>query len=142
MESGMDPDWTDEEILRVAQCGYELYREGRYREAGVIFEGLVGLRPGDAYCRESLAVLYLLLEDPQAAIEQLNELLARDPNHAGARARRCEAWWRLGRAAQARSDFDRFALSATPAQAARLRLLLENPAMPAAMSQLPPGAER
>ncbi len=134
MESG----WTTEDVYRIAECGHGLYREGRYREAAVIFEGLVAVDPANVYCRESLAALYLILEYPEKALAQLNDLLERDTGHIGARARRCEAWWRLGRRAQAELDFERVKGAGAPMLAARLRLLLESPPG----RQLPPAAER
>jgi tetratricopeptide (TPR) repeat protein len=139
MGERMETGWTAEDVYRVAECGHALYREGRYREAAVIFEGLVAVDPASPYCRESLAALYLILGDPQNAIVELNQVLERDPDHAGARARRCEAWWRLGRRTQAQLDFERLAGFGAEVLAARLRVLLE---LPPPWTQLPPEAQR
>jgi tetratricopeptide (TPR) repeat protein len=136
--------WTKDELFLVASCAYALYREGRYPEAGVIFEGLVSVDPANVYCRDSLASIYLLLGNPQRALEQLNAVLALDPHNVDARARRCEAWQRLGRSSEARHDLEKVAESGSARQTARLRLLLEAPpggSIPAA-AQLPPGSER
>jgi len=136
--------WTDEEFYLVTGAGYALYRQGRNRDAAVIFEGLVSLRPNDIYCLESMAALYVLLGDYQRALAHLNTILTLDPNHTGARARSREVWWRLGRYDQAQHDYERIETYGDTAQAARLRFLLQSaPALPYSHpAQLPPGPER
>ena len=123
----MSPHWTDQDIYLIAERAHALYLQGRYREAAIIFEGLVAVAPENAYCREALAALYLLLDQPERALAQLNDLLARQPGHVTARARRCEAWLRTGRAEEARRDFERIRGDVAPSCGARLRLLLESP---------------
>jgi predicted Zn-dependent protease len=123
----MSNDWTEEDVYLIAERAHALYLQGRYREATVIFEGLVAVAPESSYCREALAALYLLLNEPERALAQLNELLARQPGHVTARARRCEAWLRAGRADEARRDFERIRREVAPSCATRLRLLLESP---------------
>jgi predicted Zn-dependent protease len=120
-------DWTEDDVYRIAERAHSLYLQGRYREAAVIFEGLVAIDPSNAYCRNALAALYLLLDEPQRALAELNDLLAREPGNAAARARRCEAWLRLGQPGEARRDLDWLAGGRTHSHAARLRLLLESP---------------
>ncbi|HVP50611.1 MAG TPA: tetratricopeptide repeat protein [Terriglobales bacterium] len=89
-------DWTQEEIYLLADRGYALYRQGRYQEAAVIFEGLTVLDPLNSYCRTALAAVCLALGEPQRAVDELSFLLNLNPADHGARARRCEAYCQLG----------------------------------------------
>ncbi len=120
--------WTEEDVYRIAERAHSLYLQGRNREATVIFEGLVAVDPENLYCRDALAALYLLNGEPHRALIELNQVLARDPQHATARARRCESWWRLGRPDEARRDLEWLAAGNGRTHVARLRLLLESPA--------------
>jgi predicted Zn-dependent protease len=96
--------WTPEEIYLLADRGYALYRQGRYQEAAVIFEGLTALDPLNSYCRTALATVCLSLGDAQRAVNELSFLLNRNPADHEARARRCEAYCELASWAEARQD--------------------------------------
>jgi len=88
--------WTPEEIYLLADRGYALYHQGRYQEAGVIFEGLTVLDPLNSYCRSALAAICLALREPQRAVDELSFVLNLHPADHEARARRCEAYCELG----------------------------------------------
>lgn len=96
--------WMPEEIYLLADRGYALYRQGRYQEAAVIFEGLTALDPLNSYCRTALAAVCMALGDAQRAVNELSFLLSRNPADRDARARRCEAYCELGNWAEARQD--------------------------------------
>jgi predicted Zn-dependent protease len=119
----------------VAERGYLLYREGRLREAGILFQGLIVIDPENAYCRRALAAISIRLGWRRPAIRHLSVLIARDRLDAEAIAARCEALIAEGDLAAARRDLD--SLAALPAgveNARRLRLQLLQ------QSELAPGA--
>lgn len=97
-------DWTSEEIYLLAERGYALYRQGCYREAAVIFEGITALDPLNPYGRTALASVCLMLGDAQRAVKELSFLLNRNPADQDARARRCEAYCELRNWNEARQD--------------------------------------
>jgi tetratricopeptide (TPR) repeat protein len=96
--------WTKEEIYLLADRGYALYRQGRYREAAVIFEGVTALEPLNPYGRTALAAVCLALGDAQRAVAELSFVLNQNPADQEARARRCEAYCELRNWNEARQD--------------------------------------
>ena len=98
--------WTNEEIYVLADRGYALYKQGRYQEAAVIFDGLTALDPLNSYCRTALAAVCMALGDVQRALKELSFLLNRNPANHEARARRCEAYCDLGNWSEAREDLE------------------------------------
>jgi tetratricopeptide (TPR) repeat protein len=96
--------WTNEEIYLLADRGYALYRQGRYQEAAVIFEGLTALDPANAYCRTALAAVSMALGNVHRAASELSLILSRNPSNHEARARRCEAYCELRSWKEARQD--------------------------------------
>src|SRR4051794_31806447 len=100
-----NPNWTDEDIYRIAERGHSLHLQGRYREAAVIFQGLIAADPDDRYCREALAAALLALDEPERAIEQLNVCLTRQPGDLAVRVRRVEAYLLAGNFSGATRDY-------------------------------------
>jgi tetratricopeptide (TPR) repeat protein len=96
--------WTQEEIYLLADRGYAFYRQGRYREAHVIFEGLTAIDPSNLYCRTALAAVCMALGDAQRAVKELSFVLSETPAAHDARARRCEAYCEMGNWPEARQD--------------------------------------
>jgi Flp pilus assembly protein TadD len=96
--------WTSEEIYLLADRGYALYRQGRYREAAVIFEGVTALEPLNSYGRTALAAVCLELGDARRAVSELSLVLSGNPADHEARARRCEAYCALRSWNEARQD--------------------------------------
>jgi tetratricopeptide (TPR) repeat protein len=96
--------WTNDEIYLLAERAYAFYRQGQYREAAVIFEGVVSLDPLNSYCRTALAAVSIALGDSQRAVKELSFLLNRNPADHDARARRCEAYCDLRNWTEARAD--------------------------------------
>jgi predicted Zn-dependent protease len=97
-------DWTQEELYMLADRGHALYRQGRYPEAAVIFDGLTTLAPSNVYYRTALSAVCLAMGEVQRAIEELTRLLTDNPALQDARARRCEAYCAVARWDQARQD--------------------------------------
>ena len=129
------PAWSAEEVYLIAERGHSLHQQGRYREAAIIFQGLVAADPDDHYCRESLAAAWLGLGEPERAIEQLNALLVRDHGDLAVRARRLEAYLMAGNFPAAVRDFEYLKHLLPGHQVRRLELRLEAAARRAALSQ-------
>lgn len=123
--------WTHEEIYLLADRGYALYRQGYYREAAVIFEGLTVLDPMNSYCRTALAAVCLELGDAQRAVNELSFLLNLNPADHEARARRCEAYCQLRNWSEARRDLAILTRNAQRHHARRLTWRLQAGGVPA-----------
>jgi len=121
-------DWTVEDIYLISERGHSLHLQGRYREAAVIFQGLVAADPLNHYCRESLAAAWLALGEPGRAIEQLNAVLTRDPSDLAVRARRLEGYLMAGDFPAAVRDFEYLRHLLPMHQVRRLELRLEGAA--------------
>ena len=50
-------DWSREEIYYIAERAYRLYRQGKLREAAILFAGLHAADPGNTYCEQALAAI-------------------------------------------------------------------------------------
>jgi predicted Zn-dependent protease len=140
-----EPVWTREEVYYIAERAHRLYRQGRYHDAGILFDGLTAVDPENLYCRKALAAVYMVLKEHGAAVQHLNAILVRDRHDAEALAGRCEALIALKDLAAARRDLQ--SLSALPnglENARRLRLLFDQADLaPRARSQqLPQGQSR
>jgi tetratricopeptide (TPR) repeat protein len=96
--------WTEEEVYLLADRGYAFYRQGCYREAAVVFEGLTALDPLNAYCRTALAAVCLETGDAARAVSELSFLLNLNPADQDARARRCEAYCQMRNWSEAGRD--------------------------------------
>jgi tetratricopeptide (TPR) repeat protein len=127
-----NPNWTADDIFLIAERGHSLHLQGRYREAAVIFQGLVAVDPQDHYCRESLAAALLGMEESDRAIEQLNVLLTRDPGDLAVRARRLEGYLLAEDFPAAVRDFEYLKHLLPRNQVRRLELSLEAAARRAA----------
>jgi tetratricopeptide (TPR) repeat protein len=125
-----ETEWTSHEVYLIASKGYALYLQGRWREAAMIFEGLVAIDPGNRYLRLALATIYVAQEDLTRSLEELNRLLSLYPNDIEARARRCEVCLRLERSGEAQSDLD-YLRRHGGSHVRRLQLLMETKVNPA-----------
>ena len=121
MTSSM-PSWTQEDIYLVAECAYAIHLQGFSKEAATIFDALVEIDPGNAYCRDALSALCLVLGNPEETIRHASVLLEQAPDHADALARRCEAYLKLNQVDAARRDLE--VLNRTNAAAHRRRMKL------------------
>lgn len=96
--------WTPEELYLLTERGYALYQQGRYQEAGIIFEGVTAADPSNSYARMALAAACLILGDAERAVTELTLLLQENPADQDARARRCETYCQLGNWTEAEND--------------------------------------
>jgi tetratricopeptide (TPR) repeat protein len=98
--------WTQEDIYLVAERAYAIHLQGLSKEAATIFDALVEIDPGNAYCRDALSALCLALGYPEETIRHASVLLERAPDHADALARRCEAYLELNQVEAAKRDLE------------------------------------
>jgi tetratricopeptide (TPR) repeat protein len=112
--------WSDEEIYLLADRGYAFYRQGRYEEAGIIFDGLTVLDPLNSYCRTALAAVCMAVGDAHRAVNELSFVLDHNPADSEARARRCEAYCELRMLNEARQDLAILSRNAQQQHVARL----------------------
>jgi tetratricopeptide (TPR) repeat protein len=99
-----EPGWTKEEIYLLLERGYALFKQGRYREAAVIFDGVTALDPLNSYARTALAAVCLVIGEPQRAASELSFVLNQNPADKAARAQRCEAYCQVGKWDEALQD--------------------------------------
>lgn len=118
--------WTSEDVFLVSDRAYSLFQQGRYREAAVLFEGLVTVDPENSYCVNALAACHYMLGEPQQTVNVLNRFLQINPNDVEAHSRRCEALLQLGKTNEARQDLEFLNRQGAGAYARRLRLLFDN----------------
>ena len=95
------------EMLEMAVVGYEMYKQGKYNEARVIFEGLATLDPHEAYFATALGSVYLAEEKLEEAERCLDVALRLNPDDLGAHVNRGEVYLRRGKLMEAASDFKR-----------------------------------
>src|SRR4051794_30543742 len=54
---------SPQEILQTAVYGFQLYEQGKYKDARVIFEGLKALNPKESYFQTALGAIHLAQEE-------------------------------------------------------------------------------
>ena len=118
--------WTAEDVFLVSDRAYSLFQQGRYREAALLFDGLVAVDPGNSYCVNALAACHYMLGEPQQTVAVLSRFLDAHPNDVEAHSRRCEAFLQLGRTNEARQDLEFLNKQGAGSYARRLRLLFDN----------------
>ncbi|MBI1789379.1 MAG: tetratricopeptide repeat protein [Acidobacteria bacterium] len=117
--------WTDADVYQVADRAHQLYLQGRYREASILFEGLVAVDPESRYCGNALAGCLMSLGDASRAVQVLNRLLARYSDDLEGRVRRCEALLQLGRVGEAAADLQTLRQRNARSHVQRLELRME-----------------
>lgn len=82
--------YTAEELYNIAQHGYSLFLNGKYKDAQTVFEGLVALDPRNAYYYRALGVVYHRRGDAERAIRQFSHAVKVAPRSAAAYVNRAE----------------------------------------------------
>ena len=118
--------WTTEDIFLVSDRAYSLFQQGRYREAAILFEGLVAVDPGNSYCANALAACHYMLGEPQQTVAVLDRFLEVNPNDLEGHSRRCEALLHLGKTNEARQDLEFLNRKGASQYSKRLRMLFDN----------------
>ena len=87
--------------------GFELYEQGDYVSARLIFEELSEKDPTEAYYRTALGAIYLAEDELEFALESFNQALALNAKDSAALVNRGEVHLRLGNIVEAAQDFAR-----------------------------------
>lgn len=102
-----DSGTTGPELLERAMEGFELYEQGDYESARLIFEELSEKDPSEAYYRTALGAIFLAEDELELALENFNKALALNPKDSAALVNRGEVHLRLGNIIEAAQDFAR-----------------------------------
>jgi tetratricopeptide (TPR) repeat protein len=102
-----DSGTTGPELLERAMEGFELYEQGDYESARLIFEELSEKDPSEAYYRTALGAIFLAEDELELALENFNKALALNPKDSAALVNRGEVQLRLGNIIEAAQDFAR-----------------------------------
>ncbi|HVG62840.1 MAG TPA: tetratricopeptide repeat protein [Hyalangium sp.] len=102
-----DSGTTGPELLERAMEGFELYEQGDYESARLIFEELSEKDPSEAYYRTALGAIFLAEDELELALENFNKALELNPKDSAALVNRGEVHLRLGNIIEAAQDFAR-----------------------------------
>jgi len=83
-------DYSDQDLYQIAQHGYTLYLNGKFKDAQTIFEGLVALDPKSDYYYRALGVVYHRRGDAERAIRQFTHAIKVSPRSIAAYVNRAE----------------------------------------------------
>jgi tetratricopeptide (TPR) repeat protein len=95
------------ELLDIANRAFAYFNEGKYKEAGTLFRGLVTLEPKEAYYRMGLGAVYLAEDHLEAAKTLFDQAIELNPKELAAYRNRGETQLRLGQVMDAALDFQR-----------------------------------
>ena len=70
-----DPDVSTPDLLQQAMQGFQMYEQGRYDEARVIFQELSALDPKEGYYRTALGATLLAVDDLDESLVHFNEAI-------------------------------------------------------------------
>jgi tetratricopeptide (TPR) repeat protein len=96
---------TIEEAYSVAELGYTLYEQGRWKDAQTVFQGLVISDPYDGYFHTMLGAVYQKQNLVDGAIEEYSIAIGLDPANIDAYVNRGELLMQKGSFEQAAKDF-------------------------------------
>ncbi len=98
---------TGPEMLAIAMQGYQLYEQGRYDKAKVVFEGLCILEPSESYYRTALGAVYLAEDNLEMAEKLLSAAIRLNKDELASYVNRGEVYLRQGKVLEAAQDFKR-----------------------------------
>lgn len=98
---------TGPELLERAMEGFQLYEEGNYADARLIFEELCEADPREAYYRTALGAICLAEDELDPALENFDHALRLNAKDSSALVNRGEVHLRLGNVMEAAQDFAR-----------------------------------
>ena len=82
--------YTPEHLFHIAQTGYTLYLNGKFKDAQVVFEGLVAVDPRNSYYYRALGVVLHRRGDAEGAIQQFSRAIKVSPRGVTAYVNRAE----------------------------------------------------
>jgi tetratricopeptide (TPR) repeat protein len=93
------------EMLEMAVIGFNMYEQGKYEEARVIFEGLTSLDPKEPYYVTALGAVHLARENLDTAMNCFNRAISLNAKEIAAFVNRGEVYLRQGKVMEAAQDF-------------------------------------
>ncbi|MCY1076254.1 tetratricopeptide repeat protein [Archangium lansingense] len=102
-----DPDVSPPDLLQQAMQGFQMYEQGRYDEARVIFQELSALDPAEGYYRTALGATLLAVDELDESLVHFNEAIRLNDADTAALINRGEVHLRLGNIMDAVHDFAR-----------------------------------
>ncbi|MBM7118194.1 tetratricopeptide repeat protein [[Archangium] primigenium] len=102
-----DSDGSNPDLLERATQGFQMYQQGRYDDARVIFEELSELDPSEGYYHTALGAISLAMDGFDKALEYFNQALRLNAEDTAALINRGEVHLRLGNTLDAAHDFAR-----------------------------------
>jgi tetratricopeptide (TPR) repeat protein len=102
-----DSDAAKPDLLERAMQGFQMYEQGRYDDARVIFEDLAEKDPAEGYYHTALGAISLAMDGFDKAMEYFNQALHLNGADVAALINRGEVHLRLGNTLEAAHDFAR-----------------------------------
>ncbi len=96
--------FSGEEMRQMASVGYQLYEQGRFKEAKIVFEGLSVLDPQETYYLSAVGAIYVAEENLPMAEQVFNAALTINPKDTSAYVNRGEVYLRQGKLVEAAAD--------------------------------------
>jgi tetratricopeptide (TPR) repeat protein len=93
------------EMLEMAKMGFDMFEQGRFKEARTIFTGLSSLDSKEPYYRTALGTLDLAEEDLDGAMLNFTSAITLNPKEVAAYVNRGEVYLRQGKIQEATADF-------------------------------------
>lgn len=89
--------WNDEQFEELRLIGFAYLRQGKYDIALSFFEALAVLDPNNSYDSQTLAALYIQLNQPAKALKYIDRALKLEADHAPTLLNLCKAFFMLGK---------------------------------------------
>jgi len=102
-----DSDASKPDLLERAMQGFQMYEQGRYDDARVIFEDLAEKDPSEGYYHTALGAISLAMDGFDKALDYFNQALHLNAEDTAALINRGEVHLRLGNILEAAHDFAR-----------------------------------
>jgi Flp pilus assembly protein TadD len=113
--------YTPEELHHMAQHGYTLYLNGKFKDAQIVFEGLTAIDPRSEYYYRALGVVYHRRGDAERAIRQFGHAIKVAPRSPAAFVNRAEVHISRRDYDRAVEDLDAAIASGAPSGDAHVR---------------------
>ena len=97
-------EWTDRDVYLVCEKAFGLHAQGYHEQAALLLDGLAVIDPGNAQIHDGLAAVFYSMDRLEESVQASTVALQLDPACTHVRARRAEAYLRLGRTADAAAD--------------------------------------
>ncbi len=116
--------WSEHTRWRLAAWGHELYQQGAYERAGIVFAALLEDGGADSYVVEALAACHLAMDNAPACVDLTRWWLTAHPADPAARLRLAEGLVALGHTREAAAELSAMPATASGPAHARLQFRL------------------